>query len=143
MTIAHPQQLTNLHNSPNPDRQRHPRHSIEVPVEEPGVRPHRLVRQSLHSCPRRQAGPGLVEGNVPVRADAPEEEVDAAERFDLGFERGALGFEVCGVAVEDVHVLAGYVDVGEEVGEHEGVVGFRVVSGEVDVFVLRLLLLKK
>jgi hypothetical protein len=39
--------------------------------------------------------------------------------------------------------LAEYVDVGEEVGEHEGVVGFRVVSGEVDVFVLRLLLLKK
>jgi hypothetical protein len=52
---------------------------------------------------------------VPVCADASEEQIDPADGFDLGFESGALGFEIWGVAVEDVDVLAGYVDVGEEV----------------------------
>lgn len=52
---------------------------------------------------------------MPVCADASEEQIDPADGFDLGFESGALGFEIWGVAVEDVDVLAGYVDVGEEV----------------------------
>ena len=59
---------------------------------------------------------------MPVCADSSEEQIDPADGFDLGFERGTLGFEIRCVAVEDVDVLAGYVDVGEEVGEHEGVV---------------------
>jgi len=107
--------ITNLHNSLHPNRQRHLRHSIHIPIEEPSIRPHRLVRQRLHSRPRRQARPGLIESDMPVCADSSEEEIDPADGFDLGFECGALGFEIWCVAVEDVDVLAGNVDMGEEV----------------------------
>ena len=107
--------ITHLHNSLNPHRQRHLRHSPNIPIKEPSIRPHRLVRQRLHSRPRRQAGPRLIESNVSVCADSSEKQIDPTDGFDLGFECGALGFEIWGVAVEDVDVLAGYVDVGEEV----------------------------
>jgi hypothetical protein len=52
---------------------------------------------------------------VSVCADSSEKQIDPTDGFDLGFECGALGFEIWGVAVEDVDVLAGDVDVGEEV----------------------------
>ena len=105
------QRNTNLDNRLNPDRQCHHRHSIEISPEEPGVCPDRLVRQRLHSCPRRQAGARLIERDVSVCADSSEEKVDAADGSDFGFERGAFGLEIRGVTVEDVDVLAGDVDV--------------------------------
>lgn len=108
-------QNADLHKSLNPHRQRHLRHSIQIPSEKPRIRSHRLLCQSLYSCPGRQAGPGLVESDMPVCADSSEEQIDSADGLDLVFERGALGFEVCRVAVEDIDIFAGYVDVGEEI----------------------------
>jgi len=128
---------TYLHNSPHPNRQRHPRHIPHLSPEKPRVRPHSLVRQCLDSRPRNQTGTRLVESDVAVGSDAAEEEVDSPYGFDAGFVGGAFGFEIGSVTVQDVDVLARDVDVREEVGEHEGVVGFGMVGWEVDVFVLR------
>ena len=44
----------------------------------------RIVRESLDAGTRRERGPGLVECDVPVLADSPEEEHDAASGLDLG-----------------------------------------------------------
>lgn len=71
-----------------------------------------------------------------VGPDAAEEELDAAYVLDFLLVRDALGFEVGGVAVEDVDVGRVDVDVREEVLVHEGVVGFGVVARQADVFVL-------
>ena len=46
----------------------------------------------------------LVKSDVPVLADAAEEELDAAVFFDLGFVGFAFADEVFGVAVEDVYL---------------------------------------
>lgn len=102
--------VTNLHDGLNSHRQRHLGYSMQVSPEKPSIRSHRLFRQSLHSCPRRHAGPGLVESDMSICANSSEEQIDPADVFDLGFECGALGLEIRRVTVEDVHVFAWDVD---------------------------------
>ena len=70
-----------------------------------------------------------------VRADAAEEEVDATNLADTLLVGCTLGFEVGGVAVEDMDVVRLHVDVLEEVATHEGVVTLGVILGQADVFV--------
>ena len=102
--------VTNLHDGLNSHRQRHLGYSMQVSPEKPSIRSHRLFRQSLHSCPRHHAGPGLVESDMSICANSSEEQIDPADVFDLGFECGALGLEIRRVTVEDVHVFAWDVD---------------------------------
>ena len=80
-------------------RQCHLRHLFQIIVEESAIRNYRIISQGLDSRSRGEGGPGLVERDVAVWADAPEEEVDAAVCFDCGFVADAFGFEVGRVAV--------------------------------------------
>jgi len=73
---------------------------------------------------------------VSVFADASQEEVDAADSFDLGLVLDAFNLKIWGIAVEDMDVIWVDVDVREEVPPHEGVVALGMVSGETDVLVL-------
>jgi len=61
--------------------------------------------------------------------------MDAASLGDFKFILLALGREVAGVAVEDVHILRKDVDVLEEVVPHEIVVALRMVAGQPHVLV--------
>lgn len=74
------------------------------------IRLDRVHRESLDPCPTRQRTAGLVERNVPVLADAAQEQLDAAQLLDLGLVPDALGLEGGCRAVEDVDVGRGDVD---------------------------------
>lgn len=129
------QHLPRLQHRLHADRQRHLGHLVHVAAEEARVREDSVVREGLDAGAAREGGAGLVEGDVAVRPDAAEEEVYAADGADGGFVGEALGLEVWGGAGEHVDVLRGDVDVGEEVGVHEGVVRGGVVGGDADVLV--------
>ena len=73
----------------------------DVVVEEAGVGEDGVVREGLDARARGEGRAGLVERDVPVLADAAEEELDAAVFFDLGFVGFAFADEVFGVGVED------------------------------------------
>jgi hypothetical protein len=75
---------------------------------------------------------------VAVGSDATEEEVNSAVGFDCCFVGYAFGFEIWCVAVQDVDVFWVDVDVGEEMIVHECVVGFGVLAGDPNVFILLL-----
>ncbi|KFZ00377.1 hypothetical protein V500_01080 [Pseudogymnoascus sp. VKM F-4518 (FW-2643)] len=130
------QHLPRLQHRLHAHRQRHLRDLLDIPPKEPRIRKNRIIRQGLDAGATREGGPGLVEGDMPIWPDAAEEEVYAADGADGGFVGEALGLEVWGGAGEHVDVLGGDVDVGEEVGVHEGVVGGGVGGGDADVFVL-------
>ena len=70
-----------------------------------------------------------------VGADTADEQVDAACLLDHLLVVRALGDEVLGVAVEDVDVLLGDVNVVEEVGGHEAMIALGMAFGQGDVLV--------
>lgn len=110
-------------------------HEVDIAVEEAGVGDDGVLREGLHAGAGCERGAGFVESDVTVGTYAAHEEVDAAVLLDFFFEATAFGFGIFGVAVEDIYVFSGDVDVGEEVGPHECVVAFLVVAGKVAVFV--------
>ena len=57
-------------------------------------------------------------------------------RLDSSFICYALGLEIRGIAIQDVDIPRVHIDVGEEVGVHEGMVGFGVFAGDSNIFVL-------
>lgn len=128
--------LARLEHGLDADGEGHAGHLGDVVAEEARVGEDGVVGERLDARPRRQAGPGLIEGDVAVLADAAEEQVDAAGRLDLLLVLHALGLEVRRVAVQDVHVVRPDVDVREEVLPHERVVAFRVVPRDADVLIL-------
>ena len=54
----------------------------------------------------------LIEGNVTVLANAGEEKLDTAVRFDGGFVRVAFRDKVRSVAIENMHLGRRYIDLG-------------------------------
>lgn len=72
-----------------------------------------------------------------ILSHASEEDVDASQGLDLALVLGALVQQVLCLTVEDVGVVGVDVDLGEEVGVHERVVGLGVVSREAYILVLR------
>ena len=77
----------------------------------------------------------LVKGDVAVRTDTTNEEVDAAGFLNHLLVVGALGGQVFGVAVEQVDILFRAVDMVKQVLGHERVVALGVLFGQVDIFV--------
>lgn len=120
----------------NADRQCHSWHLIEIVSEEPRVRQYGVVGKRLHACPRLEAGTWFIKGNVSVRSNAAEEQLDATDTLDLVLELLTFGFEIWCVAIEDVDVIGVYIDVGEEVLVHEAVIAFRVIPWDANIFVL-------
>lgn len=108
----------------------------DIVVEEARVGQDGVVGKRLDSCPRGETGAGLVKGDVSVLPDASKEEVDAADGLDLSLVGDTLCFQVGGVAVENVDVVGVDVHVREQVLPHEGVVAFRVVPRDANIFVL-------
>jgi len=75
--------LARIKDSFDAHRKRHAWHGGDVVTEEARVCEYRVVSERLHARARRERGPGLVERDVTVFADTPEEELDAARRLDL------------------------------------------------------------
>ena len=117
------------------DRERSAGHLADVVVEEAGVHDLRVVGERLLAGPGGKRAEGLVEGDVSIGPDSTQEEVDASDRGDLVLIPLALGGKVLGVAVEDVYVLGGDVDVVEEVAMHERPVALGMALGQSDIFV--------
>lgn len=120
-------------------RQSHLGNLLEIVAEESTVGDDGVISERLDTRARCERGPRLVEGDVTVWSDSPEEEVDAAGGLDRGFVGETFGFEVWSVAVEDMDVARVDVHVGEEVRVHERVVGFGVLARDADVFILGML----
>ena len=127
--------LTSLENSLDANSQGHLRNLVDVVVEEARVCEDGIVGKSLDAGAAGQAGPRFVEGNMAVLADAGQEEVDSAGGLDGIFVGDALGFEVGGIAVQDVDIGRVDIDVGEEVLPHEGVVGLGVIARNAHILV--------
>ena len=70
-----------------------------------------------------------------VGAYATHEEVDATVLLDLVFEAGTFSSEISRVAIENIYVLLGYVDMAEEVVPHEAVIALGVVFGKANILV--------
>ena len=128
--------LPGLQHRLHAQRKRHLRHILEIIPKKSSIRKYRIKREGLDSSSTGEGGPRLVERDIPVEPDVAEERVDAAGGFDGGFVCDAFGFEIRRVAVEDVDIAGMHVDVVEEVGVHEGVVGFGVFVGDANIFVL-------
>lgn len=127
--------LAGLENSLDTNGQGHARNLVDVIAEKSRVGENGVVCQGLDPGSTGQARPGLVESDVAVLANAGKEEVDTADGLDGIFVGDALGLEVLGIAVQDVHVGGVDIDVGEEILPHEGVVGFGVVAGNAHVLI--------
>ena len=70
-----------------------------------------------------------------VRADATEEEVDAAGLADNLLIGCALSCEILGVAVENMDILFGTVDIIEEILAHETVIALRMLLRKANILV--------
>lgn len=127
--------LTRVQDGAHADRQRHARHSGDVVPEEACVREDRVVCERLDARAAHQRGAGLVERDVPVLSDASQEELDSADGLDRRLVPRAFGYEIWRVSVENVDLRRGDVDMREELAEHEGMVGLRVVLRQPDIFV--------
>lgn len=127
--------LPTIQNGAHTHGQRHPGHLGDIPLEETRVGEDSVVRKCFDPRTRNKGRPRFVEGDMPILAYPPQEQLDPAVRLDGCFVGTTFGNEVLCVSVEDVDLGGGYVDVGEEFAEHECVVGFGVVFGELDVFV--------
>lgn len=60
-----------------------------------------------------QTGAGLIEGDVTVRSNASQEEIDTTDGLDLGLVLCALCLQILCIPVEDVDVLWSRIDVIE------------------------------
>ena len=97
--------LARIEDSLDAHRKRHAWHSGDVVVEEARVSEDRVVCKSLDPRPRRGRRTRLVKCDVPVLADAAEEELNASGGLDLCLELVTLVDQVWRVSVEDVYVF--------------------------------------
>ena len=70
-----------------------------------------------------------------IGADAAKEQVDAAKLLNLLLVGSTFGFQIGRIAVEDMDVLLGAIDVVEQVGEHKAVVALGMVNRQTDILV--------
>lgn len=110
-------------------------HEVDVALEEAGVGDDGVGGEGLDAGTRRERGAGLVEGDMSVGTHTAHEEVNTSVAVDFLLEAAAFGLKVGGVAVEDVDVFAGNVDVVEEIVPHEAVVALRMVLGKTHIFI--------
>ncbi len=104
-------------------------------AEEAGVVAHRFVGERFEPRAAAQRRAGLVEGDVPVAADAEDLQVDASFVGDHPLVLLAVGGEVERPAVGHVRVARVDVDVIEEVLLHEVAIAVRVGGTEAHVLV--------
>ena len=103
--------------------------------EEAGIVAAGLSRERLQAGARRQRRSRLVEGDVPVAADAEDLEVDPPGLRDRRLVGGTSGDEVGSVARGPVDASRVEVDARRELALDHGAVGLRMASRQTDVLV--------
>ena len=135
VAIGYDEHFLGIHHSANTDGEGCLGHLVYIVVEETAVGDDGVCRQALHAGAALQGAEGLVEGDVTIGANAAHEEVNAAGILDGLLVGSALGSQILGIAVQDVHVLLLDVNVREEVGPHEAMVALGVLFGQTYIFV--------
>jgi len=72
-----------------------------------------------------------------IWSNSAEKQINSTCSFDSSFVLDTFGLEIRGIAIQDVNVGRMDVDMREEVLVHEGVVAFRMLAGNTNVFILR------
>ena len=135
MAIDQDHHLTSCHDCTHTDSQRGLGYFIDVALEETTVGNDGIRRQRLLTGTTAQATTRLVESDVTIGTDTAEEQVDATKLLNLTLIGLALGSQVRGIAIEDMDILLGTVDVVEQVGEHERVVALGMLDRQTDILV--------
>ena len=86
--------LPGVHDGAHAHRQRLLGNLVNVAIEKPGVGDDGVLSQRLYSCTRHQRRSWLIEGDVTVRTDAADEQLDAAGLCDQLFVLVALFLQV-------------------------------------------------
>ena len=134
LAARHQHQLACVEDGPDTHGDRVDRHVLSG-VEEPGVVVDRLLRQRLEPGARAERAPRLVEGDMPVRADAQDLQVDPAALPNALLVPLAEGRVIAGGARRNIDVVPGDVDVLEKMLVHEVVVALRVIHGQAHVLI--------
>ena len=135
VAVAEDEDLAGSHHGANTNSECSGGDVLGLAAEETAVGHAGVCCQRLLTGAAGEAAARLVEGDVPVGTDATHEEVDAACFLDHLLVVRALGSEVFGVAIENMDILLGNIDVIEEVGGHEAVVALRMALGKTHIFV--------
>lgn len=96
------QHFARVHDRPNAHRQRQLGHLRNVVIEESRVCDNRVIGQSLDARARREGGAWLIESDVAIGTDAPDEQLDATIRRNLLLE---LHSPSCSVQFRHGHEL--------------------------------------
>lgn len=94
----------------------------DIVVKEAGIGDNGIVSQGLDAGAGVEGGSRFVEGNVTIRTDASQEELNTSDGGDLLLITLAFEIQVRGISIEDVDILGENIDVLEEVAPHKGVV---------------------
>ena len=135
MSIAEDEYFACIHDSAYAYGEGGGRHVFRTSAEESAVGDSGVCGEGLLACAAVETAAGFVESNMAIGTYAADEKVDAPSLKNHLLVVGTLGDEIGSVAIEDVNVLAGDVDVVEEVGGHEAVVAFRMALGQSYVLV--------
>ena len=127
--------LLGIANCSNTNRKSGLGNLVGIVVKETGVDDQGVLGQSADTGARSQGGEGLVEGDVAVHAAAAQEQINAAVGSDLVLITLALGFQILGHAVENVHIFGRNVDMVEEIIMHEVPVALVMLSGQANILV--------
>ena len=134
-TVDQNQDFSGIHYGTDTNRQGLLGDFVDVIIEEAAICLDGVGGEGFHTGPRRKAAAWFVEGDMAVGTYTAHKQIDATCLGYHLFIMCALGFQVGGVAVEDVDVLFLDVDVVEEVVPHKAVVAFGVFNGESYVLV--------
>ena len=133
--IGHDDDLLRAQHGGDTDTHRLGRHLLGIIVEEAGINLTGILGQGHDAGAALQRGERLVEGDVAVLADTAEEQVETAGRHDGFLVVFTFLDGVRGVAIEDMDIPGGLVDVVEEVFVHEGVVALRMAFRQAHILV--------
>ena len=135
MAVHHDKHLFGVHDSTYTYGEGSLGYFIDIVVEETAVGDDGVGRQLFLTGAAGEGRTRFVEGDMAVRTDTSEEEVDTADIADLLLIPGALCHEIFGIAVQDIDILFADVDMAEEVSPHEAMVTLRMFFGQVNILV--------
>ena len=135
MSITEYEHFTSIHDSANTHCECGGRHIFWTSAEEAAVGYARIGGEGLLTGAALQAAARLVEGDVTVGADAANKEVNATGFLDHLLVVGAFSSEILGVAIQDVDILAGDVNVIKEIGGHEAMIAFGMAFRQTNILV--------
>ncbi len=128
--------LLGVHDRADAHRHRLRGDFVDLPAEEETrIVLNRLLGQDLRMRPASQGAAGFVEGDVPIRADTEQLNINASGGGDGILVCLAGGCDVLGETIGDVRPRLVDVDVVEELRLHEVVIALVVLRRETEVLV--------